>query len=69
MHASMEDKSQEEKETFYEELESTLNSIPRNRIQIVLGDINAKVGKQTIFNQITGKHGLHNASQMTTDLN
>jgi len=49
VHTPTEDKSQDEKDTFYEQLESTLNSILSNRIQIVLGDLNAKVGKETIF--------------------
>lgn len=53
IHAPTKDKSQEDKDTFYEELESTLNSIPSNRIQIVLGDLNAKVRKETMFSSIT----------------
>lgn len=36
VHAPTENKSQYAKETFYKQLESTLNSIPCNRIQIVL---------------------------------
>ncbi|VVC33729.1 Endonuclease/exonuclease/phosphatase [Cinara cedri] len=59
VHAPTEDKSQDEKETFYEQLESSLNSIPSNRIQIVLGDLNAKVGKETMFRQVAGKHSLN----------
>jgi len=60
VHAPTEDKSQEEKEMFYEDLESILDSIPSNRIQIVLGDLNAKVGKETMFSQIVEKHSLYN---------
>jgi len=59
VHAPTEDKSQDEKETSYEQLESKLSSITRNRIQIVLGDLNAKVGKETMFRQVTGKHSLY----------
>jgi len=59
VHAPTEDKSQDEKETFYEQLESALNLIPSNRIQIVLGDLNAKVGKEEMFRQVTGGHSLH----------
>jgi endonuclease/exonuclease/phosphatase family metal-dependent hydrolase len=40
-------------------LESELNLIPSNRIQIVLGDLNAKVGKEEMFRQVTGGHSLH----------
>ncbi|XP_003248303.1 craniofacial development protein 2-like [Acyrthosiphon pisum] len=59
VHAPTEDKSQDEKEAFYEQLESALNLIPSNRIQIVLGDLNAKVGKEEMFRQVTGGHSLH----------
>lgn len=62
VHTPTENIFQEEKEIFYEELENTPNSIPSNRIQIVLRDPNAKVGKETMFSQITGKHSLHNES-------
>jgi len=60
VHIPTEDNSQEEKETFYEDLKSVLNSIPSNRIQIVLGDLNAKVGKETMFSQVVEKHSVHN---------
>jgi len=59
VHAPTEDKSQDEKEAFYEQLENALNLIPSNRIQIVLGDLNAKVGKEKMFRQVTGGHSLH----------
>ncbi|KAL4103878.1 hypothetical protein QTP88_019213 [Uroleucon formosanum] len=59
VHAPTEDKSQDEKEAFYEQLESALNLIPSNRIQIVLGDLNAKLGKEEMFRQVTGGHSLH----------
>lgn len=59
VHAPTEDKSQDEKEAFYEQLESALNLIPSNRIQIVLGDLNTKVGKEKMFRQVTEGHSLH----------
>jgi len=58
VHIPTEDNSQEEKETFYEDLESVLDSIPSNRIQIVLGDLNAKVGKEQCL--VVEKHSVHN---------
>ncbi|CAI6367166.1 unnamed protein product [Macrosiphum euphorbiae] len=59
VHAPTEDKSQDEKETFYEQLESLQKPIPSDRIQIVLGYLNAKVGKETMFRQVAGKYSLH----------
>lgn len=38
-HATTEEKMQEEKDEFYDNLEHTLNRIPQSRIRIVLGDI------------------------------
>ncbi|KAL4143409.1 hypothetical protein QTP88_005744 [Uroleucon formosanum] len=53
-HAPTEEKTPEEKDDFYENLEQTLNEIPRNRIRIVLGDFNAKLGKENIFRTTIG---------------
>jgi hypothetical protein len=39
---------------------ATLNSIPRRRIQIDLGDMNVKIGKETTFRPVIGS--LHNTS-------
>ncbi|KAL4103847.1 hypothetical protein QTP88_019182 [Uroleucon formosanum] len=62
LHAPTEDKRQEEKDLFYEDVMATLNAIPRKRIQIILGDMNAKIGKETTFRPVIGSHSLHNTS-------
>ncbi|KAL4084333.1 hypothetical protein QTP88_028157 [Uroleucon formosanum] len=49
VHAPSEDKSQEEKDDFYESLDLILNALSQYRIKIVLGDLNAKVVKSTMF--------------------
>lgn len=43
--APMEEKTPEEKDEFYENLEQTLNETPWNKNRIFLGDFNAKIGK------------------------
>lgn len=58
-HAPTEEKTPEEKDEFYENLEQILNEIPRNRIRIVLGDFNAKLGKENIFRTTIGNHSMH----------
>lgn len=59
VHAPSEDKPQEEKDEFYDCVDSTLNALPQYRIRIVLGDLNAKIGKEAIFRPIIGNHSLH----------
>jgi hypothetical protein len=41
---------------------NTLNEIPRNRIRIVLGDFNAKQGKEIILRSTVGIHSLHDVT-------
>jgi len=53
VHAPTEDKPQEEKETFYEDLESIINTLLNNSIHILLEDLNAKIGKETAFKNNT----------------
>jgi len=61
-HAPTEEKTQEKKDEFYDNLEHTLNGIPRSRIRIVLEDFNAKLGKENIFRSMIGNHSLHDVT-------
>lgn len=56
VHASYEDKSQEEKDTFYDNLDFTLGTISQYRIRTVSGNLNIKIGKETIFKPTFGSH-------------
>lgn len=59
VHAPTEIKEEEEKDSFYEELAKVIGKIPRYDVKIVLGDLNAKIGKEAMYNDITGGHSKH----------
>jgi exonuclease III len=50
VHAPTEDKTDDVKDSFYKELECVFNKLPKYRMKILLGDFNAKVGREDIFN-------------------
>jgi len=43
------EKSEESKDSFYEELEQVFGHFPKYHTKMLLGDFNAKVGKERIF--------------------
>jgi exonuclease III len=49
VHAPTEDKTDDVKDSFYEELERVFDKFPRYHTKILLGDLNAKVGREDIF--------------------
>jgi endonuclease/exonuclease/phosphatase family metal-dependent hydrolase len=44
VHAPSEEKSDDSKDSFYEQLEQVFHHIPKYHMNILLGDFNAKVG-------------------------
>ena len=52
----------EEKDPFYALLERTYCECPRNDVKIVIGDLNAQVGRERVFSSIIGSHSLHKES-------
>ena len=58
-HAPTEEKDDHIKDSFYEELEHTFDQLPRYHMKILLGDFNAKVGREDIFRPTIGKESLH----------
>jgi exonuclease III len=57
-HAPTEEKNIYTKDSFYEELEQVFNNFPEYHVKILLGDFNAKLGKEDIFNLIIGNESL-----------
>ena len=62
MHAPNEEKSDESKDGFYEELEQVFDHFPKYHMKILLGDFKAKVGREDIFKPTTGNESLHQDS-------
>lgn len=59
VHAPTEEKEEDEKDLFYEDLERAIAATPSFDMKIVLGDFNAQVGKEPVFSPTIGKHSLH----------
>lgn len=62
LHAPTEEKDNDVKEEFYNEVERVYDACPKHDIKIVLGDLNAKIGKEDQFREIIGKQSLHKES-------
>jgi hypothetical protein len=62
VHGSTEDKIDDVKNRFYEELENIFDKIPKYHLKILLGDFNAKVGREGIFKPTTGNENLRKIS-------
>ncbi|CAF5038456.1 unnamed protein product, partial [Rotaria sp. Silwood1] len=58
MYAATTTAEEEIAETFYEELERATKKIPKGDITMMMGDFNAKVGKQNIIGSAVGPYGL-----------
>jgi hypothetical protein len=59
VHAPTEDKIDDIKDRFYEELEHVFDKLPKYPMKILLGYFNAKVGKKGIFKPTIGNESLH----------
>jgi hypothetical protein len=54
VHAPTEDKIDHKKDRFYEELKHIFIIFPKYHMQILLGEFNAKVGREDIFKLLLG---------------
>ncbi|PNF20284.1 hypothetical protein B7P43_G14727, partial [Cryptotermes secundus] len=62
VQAPTEDKIDDIKERFYEELEHVFDKFLKYPMKILLGDFNAKVGREDIFKPTIGNESLHEIS-------
>jgi len=62
VHAPSDKKSDDSKDSFYEELEKVFDHLPKYHMKILLGDFNAKVGRENISKLTIGNESLHQNS-------
>lgn len=62
VYAPTEEKDNEVKELFYEKLVEVYDGAPKRDIKIVLGDFNAKIGREVYYRPTVGKYSLHENS-------
>jgi hypothetical protein len=58
-HAPTEDKTDDVKDSFYEEMERVFGKFPKYHMKTLLGDFNAKVGREDIFKPTIRNESLH----------
>ena len=61
-YAPTEDKGEEEKVEFYNKLERICSRVPKYEMLIIMGDFNAKVGREECRHKVSSKHCLHEHS-------
>jgi hypothetical protein len=61
-HVPSQGKSGDTKDRFYEELEQVFNHCPKYNMKFLLGEFNAKLGKEDIFKPAIGNDSLHEDS-------
>jgi hypothetical protein len=62
VHAPTEDKTDYVKDSFNEELECVFDKFPKYHMTILLGDFNAKIGREVTFTPTIGNESLHEIS-------
>jgi hypothetical protein len=62
IHAPTNDSEEEAKDQFYEQLERAYAACPSHDVKLVMGDANAKVGRETEYQSTIGKHSLHESA-------
>jgi len=53
-YAPTEDKSDDKKDIFYKEVEHVFDQFPKHHMKILLGDLNAKLGREDILKPAFG---------------
>jgi hypothetical protein len=68
VYTPTEDKADSEKEDFYENLQLLIDQIPKSDTILVNGDADVKLGNEDIYNEVSGKHTLHELSNRNGEM-
>jgi exonuclease III len=68
VYAPTEDHTEETKQQFYDNLQNLLDKTPKSDTIIILGDVNAQLGKERLYNEVTGQHTLHEETNRNGEL-
>src|SRR5450830_1711315 len=47
------------KDTFYDQLDTALDACPKHDAKYIIGDLNAIIGRESIYKGVIGMHSLH----------
>jgi hypothetical protein len=61
-HAPTKDSEEGAKDQFYEQLERAYAACPRHDVKLVMGDANAKVGRETVHQPAISKNSLYEST-------
>jgi len=64
VHVPREEKSDDSKDSFYEDYKSFFYHFPKYYMKILLGDFNSKVGRENIFQPTIRNDSLHQDSRL-----
>ena len=63
LHAHTEVTEDHDKDEWYDRVQSIIDQIPRHDVVVIMGDMNAKIGRETdAFHRAIGPHSLHHES-------
>jgi len=58
IYAAIEDTGDDDKDTFYNQLQDTINDTPSHDVKLLLGDFNAQIdGNRQVPERVIGPHG------------
>ncbi|XP_038106367.1 uncharacterized protein LOC119766064 [Culex quinquefasciatus] len=62
VHCPHEEKSDDEKEAFYATLEEVYDGCPRQDVKVIIGDMNARFGREEMYRPTIGPESLHSVT-------
>jgi hypothetical protein len=63
IHAPTNDSEEEAKDQLFEQLERAYAACLNHDVKLVLGDVNAKIGQETVHQPTICKHSLHDSNE------